>query len=86
MTAKWLVACLALTHYLNQCWHVVNGFIRNKLQWNLDENSNIFIQENVSENVVCNMSAILSQSQGVKHPLSLWTNHKNPSALALLLI
>ena len=32
---------------------------KNKLQWNLKQNSNFFIQENAFENVVCEMVAIL---------------------------
>ena len=31
----------------------------NKLQWNLNRNSYIFIQENVFESVICEMAAIL---------------------------
>ena len=37
----------------------------NKLQWNCDRNSYIFIQENVFENVVCEMADILSRHQCV---------------------
>ena len=40
--------------------------LRNKLQWNLNRNSYIFIQENVFENVVWKMATILSQPQRVK--------------------
>ena len=32
-----------------------------KLQWNLNQNSSIFIQENAFENVICKMAAILSR-------------------------
>ena len=39
---------------------------RNKLQWNLNWNLNIFIQENAFENVVCKMAAILSRPLSVK--------------------
>ena len=53
------------SHYLNQCWNVVNWTLRNKLQWNFNSNSSIFIQENAFENVVWEMSAILSQPQCV---------------------
>ena len=53
------------SHYLNQCWNVVNSNCRNKLQWNLKQNSYIFTQENAFENVVCEMSDILSQPQCV---------------------
>ena len=27
---QWLVACLAPSHSLNQCWNIVNGTLRNK--------------------------------------------------------
>ena len=30
----------------------------NELQWNFNRNSNIFIQENAFENVVCEMASI----------------------------
>ena len=38
----------------------------NKLQWNVNRNSCIFIQENAFENVVWKMAAILSRPQCVK--------------------
>ena len=34
---------------LNQCWNIVNWTLRNKLQWNLNRNSYVFIQENAFE-------------------------------------
>ena len=34
------------SHYLNQCWNIVNWTLRNKFQWNFNRNSNIFIYEN----------------------------------------
>ena len=37
-----------------------------KLQWNLNQNSYVFIQENVIERVDCEMAAILSGPQWVK--------------------
>ena len=40
----------------------------NKLQWNFNRNSNIFIQENAFESVVCEMAAMLSRPQCVKTP------------------
>ena len=49
----------------NQCWIIVNKTLRNKLQWNFNRNSNIFIQENVYESVVCKKAAILSRPQWV---------------------
>ena len=35
-----------------------NAGIGNKLQWNFNRNSNIFIHENAFENVVCEMASI----------------------------
>ena len=46
------------SHYLNQCWNIVNWTLGNKLQWNFNQNSNIFIQENAFENGVCEMASI----------------------------
>ena len=55
----------APSHYPNQCWVIVNWTLRNKLQWNINRNSDIFIQENVFESVVCETAAILSRPQCV---------------------
>ena len=40
--------------------------LRNKFQWNFNQFSSIFIQENTLENVVCEMASILSQPLCVK--------------------
>ena len=48
-----IMACTvfcAKPHYLNQCWNIFNCTLRNKLQWNFNLNSYIFIQENALEN------------------------------------
>ena len=42
---KWLVAWTAPSHYLNHCWNIVNWTLWNKLQWNCNRNSNIFIKK-----------------------------------------
>ena len=42
-----------------------------QIQWNLNRNSYIFIQENAFENVVWKMAAILSRSQFVNHVIEL---------------
>ena len=42
-----------------QCWLIIQWTRRNKFQWNLKRNSNILIQENMPENVVCEISANL---------------------------
>ena len=57
------------SHYLNLCWNIVNCTLRNKLQWNLNRNSYIFIQENAFENVVWKEAAILFWPQCVKSML-----------------
>ena len=66
----WLVAWPAPSHYLNQCWNIVNWSLRNKLQWNSNRCSNIFIEENTFENVVCEMLSISSRPQCVKVMMS----------------
>ena len=48
--------------------------MRNTFQWNVIWNSNVFIQENVVENFVCEMAAILSRPQCVKGRLPLWNS------------
>ena len=59
------VDCSAPSHLLNQCWFIVNQIFMNKFQWNLNQNANIFIQENTFQNVVCKMFAILYRPQYV---------------------
>ena len=60
------VAYWAPSHYLNQYWVIVNWSLRNKLQWNLNQNTTFIIHKNVSENIVCEMAAILSRLRWVK--------------------
>ena len=50
---KWLVACSAPSHSLNQCGRIVNWSLGNIFQWNLNPNYIIFIQEDAIENIVC---------------------------------
>ena len=60
----------ALSHYLNLGWIIVNWTLRNKFQWNFNQNSYIFIQENAFEKVVWKMAAILSRPQCVNRVAS----------------
>ena len=53
------------SHYLNHCRNIVVLTLRNKLQWNINGNSCIFIQENTFEYVAHEMAPILSQPQWV---------------------
>ena len=46
---------------------MVNGILRNKLQWYINRNSYFFIQENALENIVCEMESILSRPQCVNN-------------------
>ena len=60
-----IMACawLAPSHYLNPCRNILHWILRNKLQWNLNSNLYIFIQENAFSYVVWKMAAILSRPQ-----------------------
>ena len=62
----WPAAWLAPSHYLNQYWNVVNWTLRNKLQWNLNQNSYLFIQGNAFKNIGRKLAAILSRPQCAK--------------------
>ena len=42
---QWLVAYSAPSHYLKQCWVIVNWTLRNKLQWNFNQNIKRFIHK-----------------------------------------
>ena len=43
-----VMACAnsAPSHYLNQWWDIINWALRNKLQWNFNQNTKLFIQQN----------------------------------------
>ena len=74
------------SHYLNQCWNIVNWNLRNKLQWNIQRNSYIFIQENAFENVVCEMAVILSRPQCVNPSSASHMQIQNPTWPSLSLL
>ena len=47
---QWLGTDQVTSHYLHQCWNIVNWNLRNKFLWKLNlKNSYIFIQENEFE-------------------------------------
>ena len=54
------IAYSAPNYYLHQRWVIVSWTLRKKLQWNFNQTTTIFILENWSENIVCEMVAILS--------------------------
>ena len=68
----WMLTYLVPSHYLNQFSIIVNWPLRNKLQWNFNQNTNIFIHKNASETIAYKVVAILSRGRWDK---SLWPNH-----------
>ena len=62
---NWVSIGSASSHYLNQCWLIVNWTLRNKLQWNSNQNTILFIHANEFENVVYEMAAILFRRRWV---------------------
>ena len=54
-------------HYLNRCSHIVNWSLMNKPQWNFNQNTTFFIDENAFQNAVCETVAILSRERWVKN-------------------
>ena len=62
---EWLAIYSAPSHYLNQCWVMVNWTLSNKLQWKFNQNTKLFIHKNASENIVCEMATILPRGRWV---------------------
>ena len=54
------------SHYPNKCWVIVKWTLRNKLQWNFNQNTKLFIHTNTSEYIVCEMAAILSRGDELR--------------------
>ena len=54
------------SHYLNQCWHIVNWNLGNKFQWNLNEIF-FFSFEKMGLKMVVNWPPFLFWPQCVKH-------------------
>ena len=59
------IRCQAIN--LNQWLLIVNWTLRNKLQWNSNQNTKLFIYENAFENGVCEMAAILREELKVNY-------------------
>ena len=62
---------------LNQCWNIINWTPGNKLQWNFNQNTKLFIHENASENIVCEMVTILCGGRlvNVSNSTVLYSKH-----------
>ena len=69
-----VVAYSAPSHHLNQCWVIVNWTLRNKLQWNFNQNIKLSIHENASEYIICEKAAILSRGRWVNEANDLSTH------------
>ena len=61
-----LVGAKPLSEPMLEYCYFSNWNLSNKLQWNFNQNSNIFIQESALKNVVCEMASNLSRPQCVK--------------------
>ena len=61
-----LIQIMVSSHYLNQCWDIVNWILRNNLHWNFNQNTKLFIHKNASETIVCEMAAMSSRGRWVK--------------------
>ena len=74
---QWIVSALvqvmAPSHYLNWCRVIANWTPGNKLQWNFDQDTKLFIHENASENVVWEMATILFRER--------WIHTRDPAAV-----
>ena len=59
-----MACCLFSAKQLpKQCWVIVKWTLMNKVQWNFNPNIEFDIHENTSENIVCEMTAILSRGR-----------------------
>ena len=63
------IACLVPSHYLNQCWQIINQTLSSMLQWNFPWNSKVYVQEDAFKNI-CKIVSILSWTQCVKTVLT----------------
>ena len=52
------------SHYLSQCYVIVNWTLRNKHQRNFDQNTKFDIHQTATKFIVCEMSVILSRGGG----------------------
>ena len=55
------------SHYLNQCWLIINWILRNNWKSNLNQNELVFCQENAFENGISKISTICSSHIVLTH-------------------
>ena len=71
------------SHYLNQCWAIVNWTLRNKFQPIFCQNIKLFIHKSASENIVWDMVAILSSLFYVRKSFAKYTELEMDFALSV---
>ena len=77
MACRQVVSYSAPSHYLNQCWVIVNWTLKNKLPWNFNQNTKLFIHKNASANIFCKLAAILSRGRWGNNTI-LVSHHTHP--------
>ena len=50
---QWLVAWMAPSQHLNQCWLIIKSTHRHSFQWSFNRIVTSFIQQNTFDNIVC---------------------------------
>ena len=63
--------------------NIVNFTLRENLQWNVNGNSYIFIQENAFKNFVCRIAAILSQLQCIQLKMPIGDTVRNQGPVSI---
>ena len=61
-----------------ECWVIANWTLRNKLQWNFNQDTKLFINENAYENIICKMPSLplVSQVLDIYDSCHPQTNHR----------
>ena len=62
----WLVTYLMPSHYLNQCYLIVSWTLRNKLQWYSNQNTEIFVHKNASDNTSAKRRPFCARGESLK--------------------
>ena len=67
---------------------VVKWTLRNKIQWNFHQNTKLFIHKNASENIVCEMAAIVSRGDELikVHLNTMQSQHKSATYVSGILL
>ena len=63
-----------------KCWVIINQSLKNKLKLHFNQNTKPFLHENPSEDIVCEMAAVLSRERYVNE----WSAHRIPSLWGII--